>query len=48
MHACDAAVRLRAHENLPGMRVHGGEQGVRLFFFKISAFVPCSVFCARC
>jgi hypothetical protein len=36
MHVCDAAVHLRAHENSPGMRVHGGEQGVRLF----SSFSP--------
>src|SRR6267154_1965657 len=41
MHACDAAVHLRARENSPGTRVRDGEQGVRLFFFIFPAYIPC-------
>jgi hypothetical protein len=41
MHVCDAAVHSRARENSPGTRVHGGEQGVRLFFFIFPAYIPC-------
>ena len=40
MHACDAAVPLRVHENSPGTRVPGGEQEVRLLSSFLPAYIP--------